>query len=253
MQAHGWRAPWRWGVGVLAAIALVMLAGCGDSGSVSRSAAGVTGATSANETARSVEAEKKKKKKNDDEGDDQGGHKGRPEGEVQGQVANKSTGGCPTITFDVAGVHVKATGVTDYEGTSCAALQEGDFVKIEGQPLGNGTILAREVKKLVGPSPSEHHHAVGVTVMLVGADGASAGDAVTNDDGKFEMRNTAPGVYSLKAMLANGTTCASPLASDVELVAQKNRVKGSLEVAGGGDATCTNLVLEKLEVKNGKG
>lgn len=254
MQAHGWRAPWRWGVGVLAAIALVMLAGCGDSGSVSRSAAGVTGATSASEGTRAVDAAKKRKIGDDGdrerEGDAPGRHRGRPEAEVEGQVSGK-TGGCPTITFQVAGVGIKATGVTEYEGTTCSSLQDNDFVKVEGQPLGNGMILAREVKKITPPPSAEHHHAAGVTVRLVNADGVAA-EMTTGDDGKFGFKNTAPGVYDLKVTLPGGTTCSAPLA-DVEVVARKNQVKGQLEVAGSGDATCTNLVLEKLEVKNGRG
>ncbi len=64
------------------------------------------------------------------------------------------------------------------------------------------------------------------------------------------VKNTPPGVYRLKAQIGSGM-CPSALASDIELMARKNRVKGKLEVAGSGAPACTNLVLEKLEVKNG--
>jgi len=265
MRAHGWRAPWRWGVGVLAAVAMVMLSGCGDSSS--RGASGVTGSTSASESpsADSVTADKKKGKggvaigkddangKDDAKGkddNDRGGARGRPQGEVQGTVAGR-TPGCPTFTFQVAGVGIRASGVTEFEGTTCAALQNGDLVKVEGQPLGDGTILAREVKKLDGVAPVNQDHAAGVTVRLVDSAGGVAAQGVTNNDGKFEFRNTAPGVYQLTAQLPGSlTSCPTPLASGIQLVAQRNRVRGTLDVAG--SLACDNLVLTRGEARNGR-
>src|SRR5262245_17131672 len=142
MRAEGWAAPWRWGIGALGALAMVMATGCGDSGS--RGSSSVTGPTTAAESATtgSVTADKKKGKggggeneneANDDKGQNKGQARGRPEGEVQGTVAGR-TAGCPTFTFQVAGVGISANGVTEFEGTSCATLQNGDLVKVEGQP-----------------------------------------------------------------------------------------------------------------------
>jgi Domain of unknown function (DUF5666)/Carboxypeptidase regulatory-like domain len=276
MRAHAWRTPWRWGMGVVAAIMVLMLSGCGDSGS--RGASGVTGSTSASESG-AVSADKKGKgggpigaRGNDDDeaGDDKGKGQGnngqgnngqgnngqangRPAGEVQGVVAGR-TPGCPTFTFLVAGVGIRANGVTEFEGTSCATLQNGDLVKVEGQPLGNGTILAREVKALAVPPPGappvNQGAAPGVTVGLVNTAGDVAAMAVTNQEGKFELRNVPPGTYQLVAQLPGSLTpCAAPLASGIGLVAQRNRIRGQLGVAGA--AACENLVLTRLESRNG--
>ena len=269
MRAHGWRTRWRWGVGLLAAIALVMLYGCGDSGS--HGASGISGSRALAEddsTSGSMSGSKKKGKGGDDDqgnnnaqgsngqgnddgqgNNDQGQARGRPEGELQGTVSGR-TAGCPTFTFQVAGVTVRANGATEFEGTSCAALQNGDLVEVDGQPLGDGTILAREVQKLVGPAAVEQHHAAGVTVRLVNSAGAVAATMVTNQDGTFEFRNVPPGTYQLTAQLPGSTTsCAPPLASNIVLVAQRNRVRGTLDVAG--SLTCANLILARGEARNG--
>jgi hypothetical protein len=106
------------------------------------------------------------------------------------------------------------------------------------------------VPMLVGPAPVDQDHAAGVTVRLVDSTGGVAAEATTNNDGKFEFRNTAPGVYRLTAQLpSSATSCAPPLASDIELVARRNRVKGALDVTG--SLTCPNLVLVRLEARNG--
>jgi len=244
-------------MGALVALAMVTATGCGDSSS--RGASSVTSPTMAAESPStgSVTADKKKGKggggkENENEANDdrgQGQARGRPEGEVQGTVAGR-TAGCPTFTFQVAGVGISANGVTEFEGTSCATLQNGDPVKVEGQPLGNGTILAREVKKLTGAAPAVAEHAAGIAVRLVDSTGAVAGEVVTGNNGQFEFRNTAPGVYRLIAQLPSATTtCAPPLASDIELAARRNRVRGALDVAG--TPTCANLILTRLEARNG--
>jgi hypothetical protein len=187
--------------------------------------------------------------KGNDANDDRDRARGRPQGEVQGTVAGRIPG-CPTFTFQVAGVGIRANGVTQFEGTSCVALQNGDLVKVEGQPLGDGTILAREVKKLTGVAPVDRDHAVGVTVRLVDSAGGVAAQGVTNNDGKFEFRNTAPGVYQLTAQLPGSpTSCPTPLASGIRLVAQRNRVRGTLDFTE--SLACANLVLTKGEARNG--
>lgn len=237
MSRRGWVGRWTWGPGLLAVTALVLTA-CGDSGSVSRGASSVTGSTVASESAdglHSVEAAKKKNKGN------KGKHKGRPEAEVQGVVANL-TGTCPTITFTVGGVPVRANGVTEFEGTtfSCGTLANGNVVKVEGQPLGDGTILAREVK-LLTTAPGAAAGAV--TVSLVGPTTVSQ---TTDLNGKFEFEDTAPGSYDLQVTVG-GTPCT--LASGISLVAQKNEIEGKLATTSG--TGCASLVLVKLEVKQG--
>lgn len=242
-----WRAQWRWAVGGLAMIALAMLTGCGNSGSASRGADGITGATSPAEDVRSVDAAKKKQatpKANDDAGDN-GEHRGRPEAEVQGLVSGV-TGSCPTLDFTVAGTPVRVNGVTQYEGLSCAdiASHAVTAVKVEGQPLGNGTILAREVKAAVAPPPVVGLN--GIVVTLEHGTDVVAG-VTTHDGGKFEFRNSPPGVYDLKATLGS-TQCT--LATDVGLVAQKNRVKGQL-FGPASPSTCADLIVQRLEVRQG--
>ncbi|MBI3456215.1 MAG: hypothetical protein HY002_10555 [Candidatus Rokubacteria bacterium] len=235
MRGQGRTRPWRWSAALLAVGAL-LAAGCGDSGSMSRSATSVTGPTVASEQTHSIDVEKKKKKGKDKDGK----HKGRPEAELYGLVANKA-GTCPTTTFTVNGTSVRANGVTEYEESlTCLTLANGNLVKVEGQPLGDGTVLAREVKLVAEAAPAGA--VPGVRVALV-AGGVEVAFRITNPEGKFEFENTTPGSYDLTV---NG--CTTPLASGISLVAQKNEVEGKL--APSASAIC-GVVLVRLEVKQG--
>jgi hypothetical protein len=252
-----WSAPWRWGVGVLAAVVLVILTGCGNSGSISRGASGLTGSTTVSEEVQDSGVEKKKendkgkgKGKDKDKGDkddDRGEHRGRPYAEVEGAVTDMA-GRCPVLTFKVAGAPVRATGVTRYHDTTCRDLADGTVlaVKVEGQPLGNGTILARKVEMRESAPP--RNGAEGLTLSLLTADGEGP-HVVTGKDGKFEFRDTKPGVYHLVASIGD-VTCATPLASDLDLVARRNRVRGKL-TSFNGAVTCDTLEIQRLEVRQG--
>ncbi len=137
---------------------------------------------------------------------------------------------------------VQTSSSTEFKGTSCAALANGNFVKVEGQRLASGTIAAREVEAkaaAVGLVP-----AAGVTVSLVGPTTVSQ---TTNGEGKFEFEGVSPGSYDLKATV-NGGTCT--LSSGISLVAQKNEVEGKLGTTSN-PATCGSLVLVELEVEQG--
>lgn len=214
----GWERRWAWGLGLLAMAALLLSACSSGGGSVSSGASSVTGSSS---------------------GTGSGGT--GSEAEVQGVVSDKA-GTCPTITFKVGGTPVQTSSSTQFEGTSCAALANGNFVEVEGQRLASGTIAAREVEAkaaAVGLVP-----AAGVTVSLVGP---TTVPQTTNGEGKFEFENVAPGTYDLKATV-NGGTCT--LSSGISLVAQKNEVEGKLGTTSN-PATCGSLVLVELEVEQG--
>lgn len=256
MRGQG-RTSWGWSAGLVAGAALV-LAAC-DSGPSGR-AAQVTG-PSVTSAERTLGDGKGKDKDRDaggsgahasgGSGDDRGRHRGRPQGELLGPVAAKA-GRCPTIRFTVNGVRVRATGVTEFAGTTCGTLADGDLVRVDGQPLGNGTVLAREVELMTGAAPVAG--VAGATVALV-HDGAVAATRLTGADGRFRFEDFEPGVYDLEVTrLGASTPCspAVPLAGGVDLVARRNEIEGHL-VTTASPATCGTLVLARLEVRQGAG
>jgi hypothetical protein len=248
------------------AVVALGLAACGDSGSVSRQAAGVAGSSVSGDEALVLARKKGSSDGNRGNGnntgsgnntggdnrgpggggDDNGQHRGRPESELRGAVAGKA-GRCPSITFRVNGVGVRANGVTEFEGTSCAALANGQLVQVEGQPLGNGMVLAREVSLLAGAGPAGA--APGVRVALVSG-GTAVATGLTNAQGQFELEDVSPGLYDLQATLPGSAGCPVTLSTRVSLVAQQNEVEGRIERTGT-PATCGNLVLAELEVHQG--
>jgi hypothetical protein len=163
-------------------------------------------------------------------------------------VAGK-TGVCPAISFTVNGVGVRVNGVTEFESTSCAALADGQVVKVEGQPLGNGAVLAREVSLLTGAGAGATGPATGVQVSLV-TGGAAVATRVTDARGQFEFEDVAPGVYDLRAAVSGSSGCPVTLSTPVRLVARQSEVEGRVARTGS-PATCANLVLAELEVHQG--
>jgi hypothetical protein len=266
MRISAWTTSGRWSAW-LAAVVMLGLAACSDSGSVSRQAAGVTGSSvSSDET---LVLAKKKGADNANRGngngnngngnngngnnrgpggggEDNGRHRGRPAAELRGAVAGKA-GACPSITFTVNGVGVRANGVTEFAGTTCAGLANGQLVKVEGQPLGNGMVLAREVSLLAGAGPAGA--APGVRVALL-SDGTAVATAVTNAQGRFGLEDVTPGLYDLQATLPGSAGCPVTLSTGISLVAQQNEVEGRI-VRTGTPATCGNLVLAELEAHQG--
>lgn len=271
MRGQGWLASWRWSVSFVAATALV-LAGCGG-GSPSRQATEISGPSTSDALPQSAKSggvgngnhgngngngndDGNRGNGNGNKGPDgansgpgNGNARGRPVGELRGLVAGK-TGVCPTITFTVNGTPVRATGVTEYENTSCQALANGNLVQVQGQPLGNGAVLAREIELLTG-APVSAGNVSNATVALFRGSTQVATD-VTNGGGEFEFEDVAQGTYDLRATQVGATTCtpAVLLRSGVLLVARQNGVEGTLSSTAA-IPTCTTLVLNHLQVKQG--
>jgi hypothetical protein len=256
----------RWGAGLLA-VAALGVAACGDSGSAARQAAGVSGPSVT--SGESIVLAKKKGSGNGSHGNgngnngngnggsnrgagggggDAGGHRGRPEAELRGPVAGKA-GRCPSITFSVNEVAVRANGVTAFEGTSCARLADGQVVVVEGQPLGNGMVLARHVQVVTGGGGVPDAPAARVRVLLV-SDGAVAASQMTGASGHFEFEDTAPGVYELQATVPGSSGCPVTLTTGISLTAQQNEVEGRVARTGAATA-CGTLILAELEVHQG--
>lgn len=179
MPERDWRTSLGWGPGLFVVVALI-LAGCGDSGSASRRAAGLTGSSTASE-----------------------GHHDGSEAEVQGSVSDKA-GVCPTITFKVSGVPVQTTGATQFKGRTCQTLTNTDLVEVEGQLLSNGTIQAREVelRAAAGAAPAAGE----VEVQGVVSDKAGACPTLTFKVGGAPVQTTAATKFEGKrcVQLANG-------------------------------------------------
>jgi uncharacterized protein DUF5666 len=280
MRGQGWMTPWRWGVSLVAVAALV-LAGCGSGSSPSRQATDISGPSinDASQSAKSggVGNGNGRGNGNDDgnrgngnsdgngnsgpgsansgsgsgnSGPGNGNARGRPVGELRGVVAGK-TGVCPSITFAVNGTPVRTAGGTEYENTTCQTLANGNLVKVEGQPLGSGAVLAREIELLTGGAVAAAGNVVGATVALFQG-GTQVATDLTSATGKFEFEDVAQGTYDLMATRVGATTCtpAVLLRSGVLLVARQNEVEGTLSSTAT-VPTCTTLVLNHLQVRQG--
>jgi hypothetical protein len=77
--------------------------------------------------------------------DDRKEDDGKDENEVKGAVAGL-TGTCPSLTFTVGGTKVATTANTRFDGITCARVQNGTIVEVEGQRQADGTIAAAKVE-----------------------------------------------------------------------------------------------------------
>ena len=66
--------------------------------------------------------------------------------ELSGAVSNRS-GTCPTITFAVQSKTVGTSKATEFSGTTCATLANGDQVQVKATKQSDGTLLAIGVEK----------------------------------------------------------------------------------------------------------
>jgi hypothetical protein len=66
--------------------------------------------------------------------------------ELSGAVGNRS-GTCPMITFTVQSKTVGTSAATEFRGTTCAALANGDQVQVKATKQSDGTLLASGVQK----------------------------------------------------------------------------------------------------------
>ena len=66
--------------------------------------------------------------------------------ELKGQVAGLS-GTCPTLHFAVGSSRVATSAKTEYRGTTCATLANGDQVQVKATKQSDGTLLATGVQK----------------------------------------------------------------------------------------------------------
>jgi hypothetical protein len=236
----------------LLGVTLLVLAGC-NSGSSSRAAGGITGSTTVAEESHTVELDERGRGNNGSgnpgKGGDKGRHRGRPDARVEGVVTAKS-GNCYVFTMTVAATKVKANGATKFS-PNCAAVVVGATVKVEGQPLGNGQILARKIEVTAGPAvppapPNGTAPAAGVQVQLVGP---VTLNVVTNLAGEFEFKNVPAGTYTLNAILAGPTIC--PLQAGIVIGQGANEVEGRLFTSVVPPVACANLALVGLEVEQG--
>ena len=65
--------------------------------------------------------------------------------ELTGVVATVR-GVCPTVTFSVNGTAISTTEETQFDGLSCADLQDGAPVEVEGAPQPSGPMVATEIE-----------------------------------------------------------------------------------------------------------
>jgi hypothetical protein len=240
-------------------VTVLLLAGCG-SGSTSRGAEGITGSTTVSEEPQAIQLDEKGGKGkgnsgtgNPGKGGGKGNHRGRPEAKLEGVVTAKS-GACKGVTLTVAGTTAKANGATKFE-PNCAAVVVGASVKVEGQPLGNGQVLARKIQVLAGPAgpvvapPGTTGALVGIPVQL-----GPAGpiDPATDGSGKFEFKNVAAGNYTvLDVTLPGPVVC--PLAMAITVGPPPNEIEGHLftNAVAPAPTTCASIVLAGLQVEQG--
>jgi hypothetical protein len=65
---------------------------------------------------------------------------------VSGTVSGLS-GACPLLTFSTSGSNVTTSPATQYSGTTCASLKQGDSVQVQGTYGAGGTVVADQVTK----------------------------------------------------------------------------------------------------------
>jgi len=57
------------------------------------------------------------------------------------------SGACPLLTFSASGSNVTTSPATQYSGTTCTTLKQGDSVEVHGTYGVGGTIVADQVIK----------------------------------------------------------------------------------------------------------
>jgi hypothetical protein len=248
-----WTISWA----ALMVVAALVLAGCG-SGSTSRGAEGITGSTTASEEPQALDLEEKGGKGkgnsasgNPGKGGDKGNHRGRPDTKLEGVVTAKS-GACRNGTLTVAGTPVMVNGATKFD-PNCAAVVVGANVKVEGQPLGNGQVLARKIQVIAGPAAPTPvpPGAVALAGALVELVGPATFGVTTTADGKFKFEDVPLGTYTLQATVQVGgvpTVCV--LQTGIVVASTDNEVEGKLFTNPNPPTSCASLVLLNFEVEN---
>jgi len=66
--------------------------------------------------------------------------------EIEGSVGGLK-GTCPSVTFGINGYSIATNASTSFDGSACAALKNGDKVKVNGTRQSDGSVLATSVKK----------------------------------------------------------------------------------------------------------
>jgi hypothetical protein len=90
----------------------------------------------------------------DDDDDDEDGDKNdEDEVDLRGTVTGlPATRSCPTLTFTIGTTTVKTNDRTSFDDVTCAALANGNLVKVEGVRQTDGSILASDVELEAGPN-----------------------------------------------------------------------------------------------------
>lgn len=77
-----------------------------------------------------------------EEDDEEGGREWEARGAISGL-----TGTCPAITFTLAGKAVRTNSSTRFNGVTCASIETGTALKVEGVLQADGSVVAKEVEK----------------------------------------------------------------------------------------------------------
>ncbi len=172
---------------------------------------------------------------------------------VRGAVVGLG-GGCPALTFSVAGTAVRTTASTSFLKLTCAAVANGTTVEVEGIREANGTVVASKVQAedgvtgtnpvvteveflgnltaMSGSAPSLTLTVAGRTVKTTGAtvvrrSGNEVGFSALRTGQAIEVKGTSAADGSITATRLTIESDPTGAVSEVEFVGSITAVSGS--------------------------